>query len=1279
MRQTVLILGMLLLNTGLFAQSENPVSHTNKLSDPESSLCNSMVSDLRCYIENPSMVEENQEAPHVTMVPFKNLEQALTSNWEDSPFYLPLNGTWKFHWTKSPIESPGSFQMNEYDASDWDDIQVPGTWQMQGYGYNIYRNVPMEFAPYDPPHVPIDFNPTGYYIREFEVPESWGDRITLLHFDGVKAAFWVWVNGQYVGFDKGSMTPAEFDISDYLVQGKNKIAVRVVRWSDGSYLEDQDMWRFAGIYRRVYLYSAPKIHVRDFFVKTDLDASYRDADLTVECFLINETGITQGKMSVTARLFDQTNKEISVFNANIKSLPAGMQSKLTLAQEIKNPLKWSAEKPNLYSLILTLENSKGEVLETIEEKVGFRELEIKNAQVHVNGVPIKIKGVNRHEHDPIHGRTMSKELIEKDFRLMKELNVNSIRTCHYPDDPLFYELADKWGFYICNEVNAECHYGQNYLAWQPGWEKAFMDRTERYLQRDKNHPCVIMWSMGNECGLAPVHYKMAEYVRKADPTRFLYHQTNYPNGDAPFADICGTRYPSPSMLDAIGDTTQRPVILGEYAHAAANSMGHFDEYWERFYRYPSLQGGYIWDWVNQGLLVDLLTSTDKSGYDHQVVLMGRPEHVDGKVGKAILFNGLDDFVEITPHPVLNVTEDALTLQTWIYPRGFNGSNAMITKGDHSFALEQNHKDSIHFTLYTDRKYQVSTYLPRDWNHNWHHVAGVYNGRKMMIYLDGKEIATGEAKGNIRRTFYPVTIGKNHERDHENRPGPISNAVFDEVMIHSEALDPGLLGWYQEKPVDTRNILLWLPFEEYANNGKFLCYGATPQASATMDGIIFSGREYQPESWQAKKSHAPIKITSINLNKGLVKIENRHHFTNLDEFNLKWKVLEDGHIIRNDEINPSIPPLKSDLVTIPFLKPELIEGAEYYLRFELYTKEDLLWAEKGYEIAFEEFRLPYTSDKSALDPEGILDIIKQESDIIINGDGFQYTFNKQNGNLSQITYYGNDFLSAGPRLNVSRPSIVNEISIWTRAEYMDWYEWGLDSLIHEVKSVYMEKISDNEFVINTEIHSFSFKERTLQFISNVIYTFLGSGDLIMDHHVICHLEFPARRASQDIQWIQKLGLQMKLAEGIEGLIWYGRGPFETYPDRKTGAKTGIYKVSVQEIEMPYILPQEFGNHTDVRWAVVTHESGNGLAFIGEDLMNVSINPYENLESAWYPFQLKRTNKVTLNIDHRVSGVGGTPITVRHAYRTYPDKYQYRIRIKPFDTDQIDPEQLARQSW
>ena len=650
------------------------------------------------YIENPSFVEENQLPPHVPFIPFDNLDQAKAGDWDQSPYHQSLNGTWKFLWTRSPLESPRDFSSVDFDASGWNNIQVPGTWQMQGYGHNIYRNVPMEFSPYDPPHVPVEFNPTGYYIKEFEIPGSWKDRKVVLHFDGVKAGYWVWINGIYTGFDKGSMTPAEFDISEYLVPGRNKIAVQVVRWTDGSYLEDQDMWRFAGIYRGVYLYALPEIHIRDFFVRTELDDAYTNATLEIDCFLRNETDSDPGTLAVKAFLFDTEGRLAADFSSHAKSLAAQDNQKLSLAGEIDRPALWSAEKPNLYTLVLSLERSNGEVLEVVEEKVGFRELEIKDAQLHVNGVPVTIKGVNRHEHDLLHGRTMSREVIEKDFQLMKELNVNGIRTCHYPNDPLFYDLADQWGFYICDEVNAECHYGEEFLASQPGWENAFMDRTSRYLQRDKNHPSVIMWSMGNECGLAPIHFQMAGYVRSADPTRFVYHQTNTPNGDAPFADICGTRYPNPGMLDAIGDSTTRPVILGEYAHAVGNSMGHFDEYWDRIYKYKSLQGGYIWDWVNQSILVDLVTTTDRSFYYHQAVLMGRPENVDGHTGRAIQLSGLDDFVEVSPHPMLNLTGDQLSLQTWIHPRGFNGSNALITKGANSFALEQHHEDSISFTI-----------------------------------------------------------------------------------------------------------------------------------------------------------------------------------------------------------------------------------------------------------------------------------------------------------------------------------------------------------------------------------------------------------------------------------------------------------------------------------------------------------------------------------------------------------------------------------------------------
>jgi len=1218
------------------------------------------------YIENPSLVEENQLPPHVPFILFENLEQAKAGDWAASPWYRDLNGTWKFYWSKSPLESPREFHLTGFDASGWKEIRVPGTWQMQGYGYNIYRNVPMEFAPYDPPCVPVEFNPTGYYIREFEIPVSWKDRKVVLHFDGVKAGYWVWINGTYTGFDKGSMTPAEFDISEYLVPGTNKIAVQVVRWSDGSYLEDQDMWRFAGIYRGVYLYAVPESHISDFFVRTSLDDTYTMATLGVDCFIENNRGDEAGKLKVKARLFDRNGNETATFSSPVKSNNSDNRQKITLSSEIGGPDLWSAEKPNLYTLVLTLENNQGAVLEAVEEKVGFRELEIRNSQLLVNGVPIVIKGVNRHEHDMLRGRTMSRELIEKDFKLMKELNINGIRTSHYPNDPLFYELADTWGFYICNEVNAECHYGQEFLAAQPGWEDAFMDRTRRYLQRDKNHPSVIMWSMGNECGLAPIHYQMADYVHAADPTRFVYHQTNTPNGDAPFADICGTRYPNPGMLDAIGDTTRRPVILGEYAHAVANSMGHFDEYWDRFYKYDRLQGGFIWDWVNQSILVDLVTTPDRTAYHNQAVLMGRPEQVKGHSGLAIQLSGLDDFVEVTPHSALELTGTALTLQTWIYPRGFNGSNTMISKGTHSFSLEQPHKDTISFSIHTDKPYRVSAVLPRNWNFNWHHVAAIYDGSAIAIFLDGKKLASSPARGKLKRTYYEVMVGKNHEGDHENTPGFISNAIFDEVMIHNIALEPGMLSCFREQPEMDAHLALWLSFEEQEILGKFRCYGATPYASATMDGIIFADRTYQPESWQVKHSHCPVKTEALDPENGKFLVHNRYHFTNLNELTTSWVLLEDGAVIREGELELDVQPLQKKEVALPIDLTNLSGTSEYLLRMEYRTGSDQPWAKAGYEIGFDEFDLGHGSGKPETAEMAIGDplVVSEDGDgLMISGKGFRYTFDRSKGLLSQVHLGNTDLLLEGPQLKVSRPPIVNEISTWTRAEYATWYEWGLDSLVHEVESMDFEKINDNEVLLTLKTTSFTFMERALQFNNVFIYRVFSDGTLVLDHTVLCQLELPARRPSNDIPWIQKIGLELKLSPAMEQFQWFGKGPFETYPDRKTGARTGIYTTTTDSIRMPYVISQGFGNHTDVRWLEVLDRDGAGLRFESEGRMDFSIDPYANLKGSWYPYQLKRAGSVSLNLDHRVSGVGGTPITVRHPYRTYPDAYHYQVTIRP----------------
>ena len=542
------------------------------------------------YIENPALVEENQEPPHVPLTAFDTIQSALSHRWGESPYYQDLNGAWKFHLADNPIEAPKDFYMQNYDIEDWADIKVPGTWQMQGWGHNVYRNIPMPFGPYDPPRVPDYINPTGSYVRTFQVPDNWNGRRVYLHFDGVKSAYRVWVNGEYVGFDKGSMTAGEFDITDFLKAGDNKLAVQVVRWSDGSYLEDQDMWRFSGIYRRVYLFSQPEIYIRDFFVTTDLDENYQNATLDVQAFIRNKSNTDFNKWSVRASVYDDSKTELVSFSQAIQELNSGEEATILLSRLVENPLKWSAEKPNMYSLILELLNADGEVTEILEERFGFREIEIKDAQLLVNGVHVKMKGTNRHEHDPLTGRTQSVDRIMQDFKLMKQLNINSIRTSHYPNDPVFYDLADEFGFYICDEVNAECHYGENYLAEQPGWELTFMDRTERFVQRDKNHPSVIMWSMGNECGLAPIHWAMADYCREVDPTRPIYHQPNHPNGDAPFADICGTRYPSPAFLDMQADTSQRPIIMGEYSHNMGNAVGHFDEYWDVIYKNKTTQG-----------------------------------------------------------------------------------------------------------------------------------------------------------------------------------------------------------------------------------------------------------------------------------------------------------------------------------------------------------------------------------------------------------------------------------------------------------------------------------------------------------------------------------------------------------------------------------------------------------------------------------------------------------------------------------------------------------------
>jgi len=544
---------------------------------------------------NPEVFRINKEPPHTQLMPFEDMIS--------SPYYISLNGSWKFYWVKNPDERPREFYKEDYDVSGWAEIPVPSNWQLFGYDYPIYTNITYPWTGYEqpkPPFAPTIYNPVGSYRRTFTIPDDWRGREIFISFQGVESAFYLWVNSRFVGYSEDSRTPAEFDITDYIEFSKeNTLSVEVYRWCDGSWLEDQDAIRLSGIYRDVYLFSTPKVHIRDFRVIADLDNEYRDGELYIKVDIINY-GESNSTYKVEAMLYDSHKK--AMFDEPIL-IDIDLEDRKNVTVEkkrsISNPLKWSAEYPNLYTLVLTLKDKQGETMESASCRIGFRRFEIKNGQMMINGKPIMFKGVNRHELDPVMGKVMTKERMVQDIKLMKQFNINAVRTSHYPNHPLWYDLCDEYGLYIIDETNLESHGAifDGVPGSDPKWTDACIDRVRNMVERDKNHPCILIWSLGNEAGQGDNFRKMSEWVHQNDPTRPVHYE-----GYNDVADIESHMYAKVEKVEEYGRSDNpKPYILCEYAHAMGNSVGNLFQYWEVFERYPNLQGGFIWDWVDQSL------------------------------------------------------------------------------------------------------------------------------------------------------------------------------------------------------------------------------------------------------------------------------------------------------------------------------------------------------------------------------------------------------------------------------------------------------------------------------------------------------------------------------------------------------------------------------------------------------------------------------------------------------------------------------------------------------
>lgn len=565
--------------------------------------------------QNPRIIEWNKEPAHALLIPYPDERTALARDREASPWFSSLNGDWRFTLVPNPYSAPEGFYEPGFADEGWDVIPVPSCWQMEGYDRPIYTNIRYPF-PENLPNVPEDDNPTGLYRRTFTIPASWGDKEVFIHFGGVDSAFYLWINGHKVGYSEGSRTPAEFNITPYIHTGVNQLAVMVLRWSDASYLEDQDMWRLSGIFREVYLYATPKVHVWDLYIRTLFDEDYRDANLKVRMRVKNYTNLPQKGYRAVLRLYDADGQLVGEpLTTEISDLKPRGELGLEVEMPVASPRQWTAETPYLYTLTVTLLNSSDYVMEVESCRVGFRQIDIRDGKVLINGRPVIFRGVNRHEFDERRGRVVSEELMVKDILLMKQFNFNAVRTSHYPNDPRWYELCDEYGLYVIDETDIETHGicnmgGIGYVlepANHPDWLWAHLDRCMRMVERDKNHPCVIFWSLGNEAGFGPNFETMAAWIHSYEPTRPIHYEgTIRPNEmDVPACvDVISVMYPTLERLQALAENPNetRPIIMCEYSHAMGNSLGGFKDYWDLIERYPRLRGGFIWDWVDQGIL-----------------------------------------------------------------------------------------------------------------------------------------------------------------------------------------------------------------------------------------------------------------------------------------------------------------------------------------------------------------------------------------------------------------------------------------------------------------------------------------------------------------------------------------------------------------------------------------------------------------------------------------------------------------------------------------------------
>ncbi|MEZ4583713.1 MAG: glycoside hydrolase family 2 TIM barrel-domain containing protein [Caldilineaceae bacterium] len=1125
--------------------------------------------------ENPKVFGVNKEPAAATLMPCASRAEALRRDRMASSFCKLLNGEWRFLWYPNPAAVAAGFEAVDVDTSAWDTIPVPANWEMMGdilHGkpkYNVphYTNVTYPFPIDRLPGVPEDDNPIGIYRRTFTVPDAWAGRRVFITFDGVDSAFYLWVNGQKVGYSQDSRGPAVFDLTPYLVDGDNVLAAQVFRWSDGVYLEDQDFWRLSGIYRDVYLWAAPELHVRDLFVRTELDENYVNADLRVTAKVRNY-GDALGAGQITLELVDDRGDLVFAPLTVEVGADAGAEETVEFDQWLEDPAKWSDEFPNLYTLVATLTDPDGTVLEVQSCRVGFRKVEIIDGALCLNGVALEIRGVNRHEHDPDHGHVVSEANMVRDIKIMKQFNINAVRTSHYPDVPRWYELCDEYGILLCDEANLETHGVWDRLTKDPLWEEAFVDRAERLVERDKNHPSIIYWSLGNESGYGPNHDAMAAWIRAHDPTRPVHY---HPAEDAPVIDILGPMYPSVArIIEMATNGDNRPIVMCEYAHAMGNSNGNLVEYWDAVRAHRRLQGGFIWEWADHGIrrltdegeewmayggdfgdtpndanfVADGLVSPDRDPHpgmwEHKKV--AEPvlvEAVDAAAGRLRITNR-HPFADLSYlHLSWELTVDGRVLQSGVLP-----------------ALDTAPGDTSEIRV----PFETPPAIPgADY---WLTVR--FTLRDATVWADpGHEVAWSQMQVPVAVPDAPALAVRDM--------GALSLAQSDDrITVSGQGFQVALDG----------------------ESGRIVSYTAGDRELVQTGPALNLWRaptDNDANTWGDQR--AAIRWRDVGLDQ-------------LEEHT-------DGVAV--EQVSPQEVRITVRTASLAAVDPD--------------------------EQAAKRWRDQVDGVKMML----VHGVDEEQGRMLAATLGFNYndlTGNDYRAKIASMV----DVLDSTKRM----PDLFNLLYALVTGPMADSVPEGVKQQLADLAGKSQDELMQGQGLTGAA-----------RFDTEYTYRILGSGDIVIETHLVPSGALPP--------FLPRVGLSMALPGGHETLTWYGRGPHENYRDRRASAPVGLFSGRVQDQLYPYIMPQESGNKTDVRWAALTDEEGNGLLVYGEPTLELSAHHYtaQDLTAAQHTFDLEPRDEVILNLDYAQGGLGngscGPGVLDEHQLK--PEEMRFSVRLRP----------------